>query len=141
MRTTIFRNVFKMKKKQKQNSGFSLIEVFVTLLIAGFVLVLFQTALGKIKLIQYAKNQEIALRVANNKIEELRSGGYSALPSSGSFSDSQLNSLPNSSASMAITDFNADTKQIIINIQWQDPPSTSLKNISIATLVTKTGGL
>jgi type II secretory pathway pseudopilin PulG len=130
-----------MKKKQKQNSGFSLIEVFVTLLIAGFVLVLFQTALGKIKLIQYAKNQEIALRVANNKIEELRSGGYAALPSSGSFSDSQLNSLSNSSASMAITDFNADTKQIIINIQWQDPPSTSLKNISIATLVTKTGGL
>jgi prepilin-type N-terminal cleavage/methylation domain-containing protein len=147
-----------LKSKKKQNSppkadqplaektknhkrGFSLIEVIVTLMIAGFALVLFQTALGKTKLIQYAKNQEIALRVANNKIEELRAGGYSALPSTGSFSDAQLNDLPNVSASMAITDFNDDTKQVVITIQWQDPPSVSLKTVSLATLVTKTGGL
>lgn len=141
MRITILQNALKSKKKQNSNSGFSLLEVFITLMIAGFALVLFQTALGKTKLVQYAKNQEIALRVANNKIEELRSGGYSVLPSTGSFSDSQLNELPNSSANMAITDFNDDTKQVIILIQWQDPASFSLKTVSLATLVTKTGGL
>ncbi|MFA6193490.1 MAG: type II secretion system protein [Parcubacteria group bacterium] len=130
-----------MKSKINNNLGFSLLEVFITLMIAGFALVLFQTALGKTKLVQYAKNQEIALRVANNKIEELRSGGYSALPSTGSFFDSQLNDLPNSSANMAITDFNDDTKQVIITVQWQDPASTSSKTVSLATLVTKTGGL
>lgn len=141
MRIIILQNALKLKKKQNSNSGFSLLEVIITLMIAGFALVLFQTALGKTKLIQYAKNQEIALRVASNKIEELRSGGYSALPSTGNFSDSQLNSLPNSSANMAITDFNDDTKQVIILIQWQDPASFSLKTVSLATLVTKTGGL
>jgi len=130
-----------MKSRINNNSGFSLLEVFITLMIVGFALVLFQTALGKAKLVQYAKNQEIALRVASNKIEELRSGGYSALPTTGSFSDAQLNDLPNSSANMAITDFNDDTKQIIITIQWQDPASFSLKTVSLATLVTKTGGL
>lgn len=130
-----------MKSKTKINYGFSLLEVIVTLFIIGLVLVLYQAALGKVRLIQYAKNQEIALRVANNKIEELRSGGYSALPSSGSFSDSQLNSLSNSSASMTITDYNADTKQILVTIQWLDPAGSSLKNISLTTLITKTGGL
>jgi prepilin-type N-terminal cleavage/methylation domain-containing protein len=140
-RITILQNVLKQKKKQNLNLGFSLLEVIITLMIAGFALVLFQTALGKTKLIQYAKNQEIALRVANNKIEELRSGGYSALPSTGSFSDAQLNDLPSASANMTVTDFNDDTKRIIITIQWQDPPSVSLKTVSLATLVTKTGGL
>lgn len=131
----------KLKIKLNSKSGFSLLEVIVTLFIIGLVLVLYQASLGKIKLIQYAKNQEIALRVANNKIEELRAGGYSALPASGSFSDSQLNSLSNSSANMTITDYNADTKRVLITIQWQESISSSLKNISLATLITKTGGL
>ena len=141
MRIIALKKVLESKKKQNLNQGFSLLEVIITLMIAGFALVLFQTALGKTKLIQYAKNQEIALRVANNKIEELRSGGYPALPSTGSFSDAQLNDLPNASANMDVTDFNDDTKQIVITIQWQEPPSISPKTVSLATLVTKTGGL
>jgi len=141
LRIIALKKVLESKKKQNLNQGFSLLEVIITLMIAGFALVLFQTALGKTKLIQYAKNQEIALRVANNKIEELRSGGYPALPSTGSFSDAQLNDLPNASANMDVTDFNDDTKQIVITIQWQEPPSISPKTVSLATLVTKTGGL
>jgi prepilin-type N-terminal cleavage/methylation domain-containing protein len=130
-----------VKLKTKKRSGFSLLEVIVTLFIVGLVLILYQAALGKVRLIQYAKNQEIALRVANNKIEELRDGGYSALPSSGSFYDSQLSSLSSSSASMAITDANSDTKQVSVTVQWKDSVSSSLKNISLTTLITKTGGL
>ena len=131
----------KLKIKPNSKSGFSLLEVIVTIFIIGLVLVLYQASLGKVKLIQYAKNQEIALRVANNKIEVLRAGGYSALPASGNFSDSQLNSLSNSSANMTITDYNADTKQVLITIQWKEPTGSALKNISLATLITKTGGL
>ena len=115
--------------------------MIVTLFIVGLVLVLYQTALGKIRLIQYAKDQEIALRVANNKIEELRAGGYAALPASGSFSDSQLNTLSNSTATMAITDYNAATKKVIVTIQWRESVNTSTRNISLTTLITKTGGL
>jgi len=130
-----------MKIKTKSNSGFSLVEVLVTIFIVGLILVLYQQALGKIRLIGYADDQETALRVANNKIEELRSGGYSALPGSGSFSDSQLNSLSNSSATMAIADFNANTKRVIITVQWRQSAIFPVRTVSLTTLITKTGGL
>jgi len=130
-----------MKKRLNSKSGFTLLEVIVTLFIVGLVLVLYQATLGKVKLIRYAKDQEIALRVANNKIEELRAAGYAALPASGSFTDSQLNTLTNCTANMAITDYNTTTKMVIITIQWREPVNTSLRNISLTTLITKTGGL
>lgn len=129
------------KIKRKNKSGFSLLEVLVTLFFVGLILVLYQSALGKMRLIRYAQGQETALRVANNKIEELRAGGYAALPASGSFSDSQLNTLSGSSATMNITDYNASTKKVVITIQWREPPSTAERNISLTTLITKTGGL
>ena len=134
-------NALKSKKKQNSNSGFSLLEVLVTIFFIGLILVLYQSVLSKVRLIRYVDNQEIALRVANNKIEELRAGGYSALPASGSFSDSQLNILSSCTAAMAITDFNATTKTVVITIEWQQPPSTSVRNILLTTLITKTGGL
>jgi len=129
-----------MKKIQNPEKGFTFIEVVVTLFIVGAVLVLYQAAAGTIRLTKNSKNQEIALRVANNKIEELRAGGYDSLPASGGFSDSQLSALPNGSGNMAVTAFNADTKQILISVRWQNPGGSS-RNISLATLVTKTGGL
>ncbi|MCX6766716.1 MAG: type II secretion system protein [Candidatus Moranbacteria bacterium] len=129
------------KTKINSNSGFSVIEVLVTLFVVGLVFVLFQQALGKVHLVNYADDQETALRVANNKIEELRSGGYSALPTSGNFSDSQLNTLSNSSVSMTITDFNTNTKKVVVTIQWRQSAGSPLRNVSLTTLVTKTGGL
>ena len=115
--------------------------MIISLFIIGLILALYQAVLGNVRLIQYAKDQEIALRVANNKMEELRAGGYTALPASGSFSDSQLNALSSSTAAMAITDFNATTKEVLITIQWREAVGTSAKNISLTTLITKTGGL
>lgn len=123
------------------NRGFSLIEVVVALFIIGVILVLYQVSSNAVLLSRSAKNQEIALRIANNKMEELRAGGYAALPESSSFSDSQMSSLPGSSATMVITDFNTDTKQILITVQWQEPGSLIPRTISLTTLITKVGGL
>jgi len=121
--------------------GFSLIEVVVALFIIGVILTLYQASFSTVLLSRSAKDQEIALRIANNKMEELRAGGYSALPASSNFSDSQLSSLSSSSASLAITNFSTDTKQIVITVRWQEPGSLTLKNISLTTLITKIGGL
>lgn len=126
---------------QKSKSGFSLVEVLVTIFFVGLILVLHQTVLNKMWLIQYVENEQIALRVANNKLEELRAGGYDALPLSGTFSDSQLNDLSSCTATMTITDLNATTKTVVITIAWQQPPGTPVRNISLTTLITKTGGL
>jgi prepilin-type N-terminal cleavage/methylation domain-containing protein len=131
----------KQRANPISNTGFTLLEVITVIFLIGLVLVLYQTALGKVRLIQYAKNQEIALRAANNKIEELRSGGYAALPGSGSFSDSQLDTLSESTATMNITDYNASTKTVTITIEWHEPVGATVRNISLTTLITKTGGL
>lgn len=121
--------------------SFSLIEVLVSLFIVGVILVLYQVSFNSTLLSRSAKNQEIALRIANNKMEELRAGGYTALPESSSFSDSQLGSLASSSASMVITNFNTNTKQIVIIVQWREPGSSAPRTISLTTLITKVGGL
>jgi prepilin-type N-terminal cleavage/methylation domain-containing protein len=128
-------------KIRKQQRGFSLLEIIITIAIIGMILLLYQIFLSNLFLSRDAKNQEIALRIANNKIEELRAVGYDSLPSSGVFFDTQLNLLSQSSAAMTITDFNADTKQVLITIQWFEPTSPTPKTISLTTLVTKVGGL
>ncbi|HLM83778.1 MAG TPA: hypothetical protein VK254_01015 [Candidatus Bathyarchaeia archaeon] len=122
-------------------SGFSLLEVLVTLFFVGLILVLYQSVLGKVRLIHYVQNEEVALQVANNKMGELRAGGYDALPESGSFSDSRLDDLPNSSASMTITDFNAGIKVVAATVEWRETAGAAPLNITLTTLVAKTGGL
>lgn len=130
-----------MKKTYNSQYGFSLVEAVVALFIIGVILTLYQASLNTVFLISNTKNQEIALKIANNKMEELRADGYAALPDNGSFSDSQLDLLSGSSAAMTITDFNSDTKQIVIVIQWQGRGSAVQQTISATTLITKTGGL
>ena len=114
-------------KIRKQQRGFSLLEIIITIAIIGMILLLYQIFLSNLFLSRDAKNQEIALRIANNKIEELRAVGYDSLPSSGVFFDTQLNLLSQSSAAMTITDFNADTKQVLVTIQWFEPTSPAPK--------------
>lgn len=129
------------KIKQKSQDGFSLIEVVITLFVIGVILVIYQAALNTVFLVRNSHNQEIALRVANNKIEELRAGGYAALPGNGAFTDAQLSGLPGSSAIMTFSDFNSSTKQVDITIQWQETGADSVKSLSLTTLIAKIGGL
>ena len=118
-----------------------MVEVFITIFIIGMVLVLYIAAVNTIRLVKTVKDQGMALRIAGNKMEELRAGSYDNLPSSGSFSDSQLASLPNGSATMSITDFHTSTKQVLVTVEWREPSHQSARNVSLTTLITKTGGL
>ncbi|OGI26295.1 MAG: hypothetical protein A3J76_04685 [Candidatus Moranbacteria bacterium RBG_13_45_13] len=131
----------KTKPKKISKSGSSMVEVFITIFIIGMVLVLYIAAVNTIRLVKTVKDQGMALRIAGNKMEQLRASGYDNLPSSGSFSDSQLASLPNSSAAMSITDFNTSTKQVLVTVEWREPSHLSARNVSLTTLITKTGGL
>jgi prepilin-type N-terminal cleavage/methylation domain-containing protein len=131
----------KKNSKTKKISGYSLIEVTITIFIIAVVLVLYLAAANTMQMTKTAKYKEIALGIANNKIEELRAAGYSSLPGSGSFSTSQLSSLPSGSGDLDISDFNSDTKQVEVTVEWQEPGAPSTKSISLTTLITKTGGL
>lgn len=121
--------------------GFTLIEILVVVGIIGVIAVVLQLALSEGRLIAVAKGQEIALRIATNKLEDLRAGGYDTIPTSGTFSDTQLATLASSTAVLTVTDVNAGTKQIVITVSWREPGVTSLQTVTLSSLITNTGGL
>ncbi|MBI3572229.1 type II secretion system protein [Candidatus Kaiserbacteria bacterium] len=125
----------------RQPQGFSLIEIVITLFIVGVTLVLLQTVPRNLTLVRLAKDQDIALRIVDSELEVLRAGGYAALPASGSFSASQLALLPSGSGSLAVSDFNTKTKQVVATVSWQEPSRSTLSSVSLTTLITQVGGL
>lgn len=122
--------------------GFSLIEVTVSIFIMGVILFLLQAILQSGALTRMSKHQSVALSIAQNKIESLRAGGYATLPSSGTFSDSLINELPvAATTTLTVSVYNAETKQVSVNVVWRDPGSTASSTVSLSTLITEIGGL
>jgi len=121
--------------------GFSFIEVMVSLFIMSVMLLLFQTVLRSGTLVISTQNQDMALTIARNKIEKLRAEGYAAVPSSGSFSDDFLAMLPFGSAALVVSAYNAKTKQVTVNVSWQERNGTASSSVSLSTLITQVGGL
>ncbi len=120
--------------------GFSLIEVLVAVGMLGIMIVVYQVIISNTALTRTSQDKDIALKIATYKIEDLRGLGYSALPGSGSFSDSLLSSLPLGTATMTITAYNTKLKQATVTVSWTEPGS-SAKSVSLTTLIADTGGL
>lgn len=114
-------------------------EVVVSIFILGLMLVFYQSSFGTMRLAQMQKDKDIALRVVNQKMEALRAGGYGSLGASGSFSDTQLDSLQSASASTTITTYNASIKQVTVGVSWVESGSTQY--LSETTLISQSGGL
>ena len=127
-------------EKQKQK-GFSVIEVVVSLFIFSAIYLIYQASLNTVQLNKNYKDQELALRIAQNKIENLRIGGYSTLPASGSFSDPLLVNLSsNGQGSVTNTAYNSKTAQIVVTVSWQEPGFSNTHSVALTTLISS-GGL
>ena len=120
-------------------TGFTLIEVLVSLLLIGAMLMAFQATLLGTPLAAGAKHQDLALRIAQHEVEALRAAGYAALPASGSFASSQLALLPSGSGERAVTTYNDKTKQVVVTVSWQERGAS--RSVSLTTLMTEIGGL
>ena len=106
------------------------------------MMLLFQSVIRAGILARVSSNQGIALAIVRNELEILRAGGYDALPSSGSFSNELLNSLPGSAvATRVVTAYNAQTKQVSVSVEWRDAGSPASSTVSLQTLITETGGI
>lgn len=125
----------------KPSLGFSLIEIIVSVAIMGALLTLLHATIQSGALVRGSKNQGVALAIAQNELETLRSAGYAALPPSGTFSDNLLNTLPQATTTLTVNDYNAKTKQVTVEVLWKDSGSTATSTISLSTLITETGGL
>lgn len=122
--------------------GFSLIEVIVSIFIMGVMLLLMQAVIHSNTLIRTSKNQGIALSIARNKIENVRAGGYAALPTSGSFFDSLVSTLPHAATTtLTVSAYNAKTAHVTVNVIWLDAGASASSTVSLGTLITQVGGL
>ena len=134
-------SVFLLKDSGPTARGFSLIEVIVTVFVIGLAFLLYQGAIQNVFVSRSAKDEEVALRVASDKLEELRKGGYANLPASGSFSDAQLADLSQGTGSLTIADFNAETKQVEVTVSWNETSTGGTHSVLLSTLMTQDGSI
>lgn len=125
--------------RTKKTAGYTLIEVVVTFALMSAVFVIFQASINSILLNRRVKHQELALRVATTKMEQIRSLSYDTVPASGSFNDALLAQLPEASATVTVSDYDAATKRVAVSVSWRERGSQTLRDVTLTTLVTKEG--
>lgn len=125
-----------MNKKR----GFSLIEMVVALFILSITVTFATVVIGTIKIMRDSAYESSAFRIASSKLDELRAGGYDALPPNGVFTDPELANLPQGFASTSVSDLNAKTKQAAAGVSWLGADGVT-RYVTLTTLITQIGGL
>ncbi len=127
-------------KKVAAQKGFTIIEVVLALAIIAVIFTIFQTSITTILINRRAKNQELAVRIVNTKMEEIRGLTYDTLPTSTVFSNALLSALPQGQAYIATSSYNNKTTQVTVSVQWREFSGMATHTVSFTTLVTQ-GGL
>jgi len=121
--------------------GFTLLEVLIALFIVGASIGLYAAVLGVFSVTRTSEHKAVALRIAEHELAQLRAAGYSSLPSSTTFTDTQFSLLPaGATSTLAVTVVNASTKQVVVSVSWSEP-GKSTSTVSVGTLLTQNGGL
>lgn len=120
--------------------GFALIEMLVALFIMSAAVAFTTIVVGTIKVTRDGAYENIAFRIADSKLDELRAGGYGALPESGSFFDPELVNVPQGTASTSVVSWNAKTKKVVTGVSWRGADGLT-HVVSLTTLITEFGGL
>ena len=96
--------------------------------------------IGTVKVTRDSAYENVAFRIADGKLDELRAGGYATLPPDGEFSSPELANIPQGLASTSITALNEKTKEVTAGVSWLDANGLE-RYVSLTTLVTESGGL
>ena len=121
--------------------GFSLVEVVVGVTIIALMAVAMGVLLERLPVgAREARDQDIAIKIARTEIEQLRAGGYDALPVSGPFTNSLLSSLASSSASVTVSTYSSKTKSVVATVSWRGANGVS-RSLTLTTLITQNSGL
>ncbi len=125
--------------KAKTQAGFSIIEVLITIFIIGVTLVMFQMVSNSVMLNKYNKYKEVALRVAEDQIQDLRTTAYASLPSSGSFNNSLLSTIPQGAGSMTLTQIDTGLTQATVTVSWVNPEPSGAQQVVLSTYLWQYG--
>lgn len=121
--------------------GFSLIEVTVAVAIIAVTMVATSVLLGRIPVDgRGVRDQDLALKIAQDEVELLRTNGYAALPANGPFANVLLSALPRGTDSVIVTVASAKTKQVDVTVAWQASDGAT-RQITLTTLITQNSGL
>lgn len=114
--------------------------MLVSLALFSVTVVLASIVVNSVKVIRDSSYENGAFRIAANKLDELRAGGYAALSEGGPFVDAELARLPQGLASTSVTAWNDATKKVVAGVSWQGADGT-VRYVSLTTLITENGGL
>jgi prepilin-type N-terminal cleavage/methylation domain-containing protein len=129
-----------VKNTTKNQQGFTIIEIVVTLFIIGVTLILFRATANSLLLNKSDRFREIALHIADKKLQTVRTTTFASIPASGTFTDTQLSTIPNGQATMTVTDINSKLKDVSIVVTWSGPKNGSTQQVHLETYVAS-GGL
>ncbi len=128
-----------LKNTQKEN-GFGILEVVITLFIIGVTLLLFAVVSNSVVLNKYNRYKEIALRIAEHELQELRTTPYANLPASGGVTNTQLSTIPQGAGTIAISEVSTGLSQATVTITWRNPSSSGNQQVVLSTYLWQ-GGL
>lgn len=130
----------------KSQSGFSLIESLLIIVLIGIIIILMANLPNAISLINKSKHLSIAREIAVKQIEDKRMINYSNLVNvNNPITDSQLNLLPQGAGTVIVEDCDLQIctngehiKQVTAQISWQD--NSKLQTVTLKTFISE-GGL
>ena len=123
------------KKTKSTQLGFGVIEVVITMFLIGSSLLLFQATANSLVLNKYGRYREVALRIADQKMQTLRTVAFVSLPVSGSFNDPRLSSIPDGQAILTVTDVNNLLKDVVVTVTWDNPQGSGREQIQLETYI------
>jgi prepilin-type N-terminal cleavage/methylation domain-containing protein len=124
----------------KQDDGFTIVELVVAIVIAGFIIPAVAVALTSLATTDYqARDLAQANMIAQNKIEGLRSIGYNSVATGTVSFSSELPVSMGSpkSASYTVSVPTAGIKQVDVNLSYTEYKAT--KSVSYRTYISELG--
>ena len=128
-----------IKTKKSKQRGFTLIEVIITIFMIGVTLVIYRVTSQTVIVNRGNRYKEVALRIADQNMQNLRTTAFGSLPSSGSFSDPLISTLPSGAGTVTVTSLNAKTKDVKVTVSWIGQASTTIQKVELETYITQGG--
>ena len=111
-------------------NGFTLLEILITILILGIsVFAVFQAFSTGLLSSTDVENTDLALNLAQAKMEELRNTAFASLASSGSTADPNF---PNFNTTVSVT--GTDPKTVEVTVAWNVQGQASSTSVVLTTL-------
>ncbi|MFT5206844.1 MAG: prepilin-type N-terminal cleavage/methylation domain-containing protein [Candidatus Omnitrophota bacterium] len=119
------------KKFNSSNTGFSLIEVLITITVLGLGIFTLTQVFSKGILTSTDADQiSVALEIAQTNIETIKDTAFASVITSGSTADSTF-----SDYDVTVTVTGSDPKTVVVKVEWDAWDASAKSDVELTTLV------